>query len=220
MSKQNPFRYSTVSFFDVLMNGMGAFIALFMLSMLQPHQPKKTEEQGYVEGIYRITLTWDGQSNDDVDLYVRDPAEHIAYFSNRDAGLMHLEHDDLGASSNTTTDASGQRIRVEANEEHVILRGTMSGEYIVNVHMYSKRDPGPASVTVVLRRSKDNMALCTRTVALGQRGEEHTAFRFTLNADGEMISTNQLEIALTGGGQQQENQFLLPNQHNPFSGWF
>src|SRR5438477_392414 len=98
-------------------------------------------------GASAVTVAWPPSSDVDVDTYVQDPEGDIAYFSTPDAGLMHLEHDDLGRTNDTIG-----AVVVNHNGERVVLRGTTQGEYVGNVHMYEKLDPGGTRVALALYR--------------------------------------------------------------------
>ena len=55
--------------------------------------------------IYEIVLTWDGESEDDLDLYVRAASGHTVSFNNREGGqgsLISLDHDALGHRINNS----------------------------------------------------------------------------------------------------------------------
>jgi hypothetical protein len=149
-------------------------------------------------GQYAVEVTWPESRRDDVDTYVQDPAENVAWYANADVGLMHLEHDDLGAVSDRQR--HGTRIEtVRDNRERVVLRGVLPGEVTVNVHAYRKAGPAPCPVTVTLYRLRgDDTALLERRVALGYQGEEITAFRFTLDVSGRLLQHNRLGKVLAG----------------------
>lgn len=206
--------------FDVLMNALGAFIVLFALAIViaKDQAKKKPEQPGYSEGLYRISIVWDNASDDDVDLYVRDPAGNIAYFQNKANGLMHLERDDRGLYNDMTTLPTGEQATVKDNQEHVIIRGTITGEYVVNVHMYRKASANETPVAVTLRRSRDNAVLTEQHVVLTRIGDEKTAFRFTINESGEVSGTNTLEIRLIGTqhpSEYPEDNSSYPNSPDP-----
>jgi hypothetical protein len=143
-------------------------------------------------GEYAIEVTWPAGCNDDVDTYVEDPAGNIASYSNSDVGLMHLEHDDLGKSSDRQR--LGTRVAtVNDNRERVVLRGAIPGEVTVNVHAYRKLEPATCPVKVTLYRLRgDDSKLLERTVKLTSEGEEITVFRFTLDGRGELRGHNEL----------------------------
>jgi hypothetical protein len=163
-------------------------LLLFALVKLADFDPKHRPPRIDTYGVYAVTVAWAQASNDDVDTYVQDAQGEIAYFTKPDAGLMHLEHDDLGRAN----DSEGAVV-VNHNGERVILRGEVPGEYVVNVDMYEKNDPGSTRVEVSLYRLRGEDALVMhRSVTLRRVREEQTAFRFTLNAAGDVTDRNEL----------------------------
>ena len=193
-SKNN--RYQSVFFIDVMMNGLAAFIGLFVLAFLLINQ-KEDDQAIPTDGKYLITVNWDGKSKDDVDTYVMDPVGNVVYFNSREKGLMHLERDDRGEINDSDTDSNGESITVLRNEERVVIRGVVSGEYLVNVHMYRKRDQGPttAKITLIKLVGHDEQILEKERI-LEFEGDEETAFRFTLNANEQVVDTNELPRSL------------------------
>lgn len=178
------------SFLDLLFNTLIAFTALFILAFALINQNKKTPD---VKGAYIITVTWDDSFNDDVDTYVEDPERNLVFFRSREVGLMHLDRDDLGKSNDTITTQFGQ-IEYKENREIVTLRGTSQGEYCVNVHLYNRNDPEnqkPIEVTIQLDKiSPAYTPVIQKKVVLLVKGDEKTAFRFTVNSKGEVTSTS------------------------------
>lgn len=149
-------------------------------------------------GQFAVTTTWPAGSNNDVDLYVRDPNGNICYFGALTIGLMTLEGDDLGtATSGTETLPDGRKVVTDYNGERTVLHGIVPGEYTVNVQMYQQNDPGMTPVTVQLwsLRGNDEM-LHEQKVVLNKTGDEITAFRFTLDAAGHVSNINRLPAHL------------------------
>ncbi len=145
-------------------------------------------------GVAAVTTTWAAGSDDDVDVWLRDPAGRLCWFGARDSGLMHLEHDDLGASTS-------ERNVAGPNHERIVLRGILAGEYVVNVHLYLQSDPGPIAVTVQLwSLAGSDRLLLSRIVTLRGQGDEQTAFRFSLSGDGRLLSRSELPATLVGEG--------------------
>ena len=79
----------------------------------------------------------------------------------------------------------------------MVIRGVVSGEYLVNVHMYRKRDQGPttAKITLIKLVGHDEQILEKERI-LEFEGDEETAFRFTLNANEQVVDTNELPRSL------------------------
>ena len=78
----------------------------------------------------------------------------------------------------------------------VTIRGYVPGEYVVNVHMYTKREDKETPVTIILEKINPYKVVTGRNVVLKLRGDEKTAFRFTVDDEGKVIQTNQLEKGL------------------------
>ena len=140
-----------------------------------PRQPTSVETLGE----YAIEVTWPAARDDDVDTYVEDPAGNVVSFTNHDVGLMHLDHDDLGRSSDREPYRSTVAV-VRHNEERVVVRGVVPGEMTVNVHAYRMSAGTPCAVDVRLYRLRgEDRKLLERSVTLVRTGDEATAFRFT-----------------------------------------
>ena len=180
-----------MSAFELLLGVLFIFIVLVLTTT--PKKPTPTKISTF--GQYAVTATWPKNSNDDVDLWVEDPLGHYVWWNNQDAGLMHLESDDLGTMlSGTQRLADGKVIKVAFNGERTIIKGIVPGEYIVNIHMFRKVDKGSTPVVVQLwaLRGGDRV-LISKRIVLVRKGQEETAFRFTLSATGKASNFNDLQ---------------------------
>lgn len=149
-------------------------VALWLLVQLAP--PPKPSSAVHTYGLYAVTLVWPEKCNADLDLYVRQPSGEIVYFSHANGTAAHLEHDDLGTLGAYVD---------EDNFERIVLRAAEPGEYVANVHVYDQhscRPPARARVELWRLRGDDERVFM---VLLGMRGkgDEQTAFRFTLRGD-------------------------------------
>ncbi len=187
MSSDSPLAWVAIDFLCCLLLVVYTMIA-------PPPKPASIDTLGQ----YAIEVTWPSKANDDVDTYVEDPAGNIASFSDHDVGLMHLEHDDLGKSSDLVG-FGGKVSAVRDNRERVVIRGVIPGEVTVNVHAYRLRSRGGCPVVVKLYRLRgSDRTLLERSLTLRSQGEEATAFRFTLNGKGELIDHNELSKRFVG----------------------
>lgn len=183
--------FAKTLFMDVLANLLVCIVAIILLT--DPSKRKTSDPAIQLEGKYAVIIQWPDDSADDVDLHVRNPQGVTSYYSSRDTGLMHLEHDDLGKRGDTARNASGEDINVLVNLERTVIRGIVPGEYIVRVHMYDKQDPGPTPVKIRLVRligDDKELKLVERT--LETNGQMELAFRFTLNIDETASNINEL----------------------------
>jgi len=134
-----------------------------------------------------ITVTWPYGFNDDVDTYVIDPLNNITCFNRREDGLMHLDRDDIGHMNDTITLPNGKKIEYKENREIVSIRGIVPGEYVVNVHCYSRRTAGQAiPVNIRLEKMNPYKLVSFRDVELKETGSEETVFRFGIDKEGNI----------------------------------
>ena len=148
--------------------------------------------------IYEVVLTWNGESNDDLDIYVQAASGHVVSFNNREGGqgsLISLDHDALGkARNNTLPNENG--VVVNYNEEVVSFRGVTQGENIVTVHVYSKTDPDPVKATIKLIKIKPFKEVVVKERVFETVGQEKTAFRFTTDKNGDIVDISELPANL------------------------
>ena len=186
--------HTNLAFLDLLFNTLLCFAALFSLAfiLINPSQKNKTVD---AKAEFIITVIWPSEMDDDVDTYVEDPEGNLIAFNRREQGLMHLDRDDTGISFDTIATDFGL-IEYKENREMVTIRGYVPGEYVVNVHMYTKREDAETPVTIILEKINPYKVITGRNVVLKIKGDEKTAFRFTVNDEGKVIQTNQLEKGL------------------------
>ena len=186
--------FSFRPFIDVLFCCLLMLVAILFL--LKTEEQKTKARPPNV--IYEVVLTWDGESNDDLDLYVQAASGHVVSFNNREGGqgsLLSLDHDALGkARNNSLPDENG--IVVNYNEEVVSFRGVLKGENIATVHVYSKTDPTPIKATIKLIKIKPFKEIVTKERVFEAVGEEKVAFRFTTDKNGVIIDINELPANL------------------------
>jgi len=164
------------------------FVFLFVTSFLQINV--KAEQAGVVlKAEYIVTLTWDDKSSDDVDMWLEDPVGNIVFFKSQEAGLMHLDRDDVGHRKDFISLRSGQVIDVESNFEVLSIRGFIPGEWTLNLHMFAKRDTAP--VRAVIKMEKINPRVETifvKEFTMSEEWQEITVARFTMGYGGDIMS--------------------------------
>ena len=186
--------FSFRPFIDVLFCCLLMLVAILFLLKTE-EQKTKTRPPNV---IYEVILTWDGESNDDLDLYVQAASGHVVSFNNREGGqgsLISLDHDALGKiRNNTLPDENG--VVVNYNEEIVSFRGVTEGENIVTVHVFSKRDEEPIKASIKLIKIKPFKEVASKEKIFDLVGEEKTAFRFTTDENGGILDINTLPANL------------------------
>jgi hypothetical protein len=187
---------------DFLLGLVVVFVVLFQLSLVVANDDaaKAKEEHLRNASLYLIKMSWPGDSDDDVDLYVFDPAHHLIFFKTMQSGLMSLDRDDTGRGSNTVILPDGRKVISAWNEERATIRGIIEGEYIVNTHMYRKSSSAPTKVEVSLYKtdSSEDIMVHQKVVTLSAERQEGTAFRFTLTKDGNVVDINELPKSFVG----------------------
>ena len=169
--------FSFRPFIDVLFCCLLMLVAILFLLKADEEQVKMRPPNT----LYEVILTWKGESEDDLDLYVQAASGHVVSFNNREGGegsLISLNHDALGKSRNNSLQRNTEGKVVGFNEEIVAFRGATEGENIVNIHVYRKKDEEPVEATVVLIKIKPFKEIVKKVRVLSKTGDEKTAFRF------------------------------------------
>lgn len=176
--------------FDYMLALLGIFLIIAITE-----KPKTTPMRIETLGQYAVNIRWTENSDDDVDLYVQNPQGQIAFFSALTIGNMKLAGDDLGCYSGTAYGSEGNC----KNGERILITQALPGEYIANVHMYQKAEPGPTEVTCELWRLRgDDHVLISKKIVLVRQGQEVTCFRWTLNRAGDASNFNNLPKQFIG----------------------
>ena len=188
-------RRSELGFTDLLFNALLGFVVMFVIAFLLINPVAET---GVVDNKaeFLITLTWPDGRREDVDLYVADPEGRLVWFRRREAGLMHLDRDDLG-QSNDMIEVAGKKIVNPVNQEIVSIRGIAPGEYVVNLHLY--RDDRGKAVPAKVKVEKLNprvKLVYYGDVTLNGHGDEKTAVRFSVTSTGDFRDVNRLAKAI------------------------
>lgn len=182
-------------FTDLLFNALLGFTFLFLIAIMFMNPEAKT---GIIDpkAEYILTITWEDNSPDDVDVWVEDPEGQILWFRTPEAGLLHLDRDDRGLVNDTIT-INGEEVQNPLNQEVVTLRGVVKGEYIVNLHYYASETGTPVDVNVRLVKVNPKLEIIYYgTVNLEKRGDEKTAVRFKIGRDGSIFGINFLPKSL------------------------
>ena len=179
------------AFTDVLFNALLGFAFMFVIAfalMAEPTDGGNVEAKAEV----LVTVRWEDRHPDDVDTLVEDPSGNLVWYHNRDAGLMHLDRDDRGLFQDRIV-LDGEEISNPINQETVTVRALTPGEYVVNVLHYQANYAEPLPVSIKVEKLNPAVEL----VYYGQRelagsGDEQTAVRFTIGANGAVLGTNEL----------------------------
>lgn len=179
------------SFNDLLFNMLGGFILLFICTFLLIAPATKKDIKTNAEFV--ATVTWDENSQDDVDTWLEDPLGNVLYYGHKSVGFMHLDKDDLGWVNDTIIMPDGEEVILRINQEITTIRGFVPGEWTLNVHMFRKTEDMPATVNIRLDKLNPTVVpVFIKTVTLSRHGQEETVARFTMDANGNIIDMNNL----------------------------
>ena len=184
-----------VPFTDILFNALLGFAVMLFIAFALIRPEART---GIVDTKAEviITVTWPDNNEDDIDTYVQEPSGDVVWYHAMQKGLVTLDRDDRGSYLDEIT-VDGETVRVPLNQETVTVRGVVPGEYVVNVYHYL--NPSAAAVPVTVKVEKINPTLTVvyyDTVLLRKAGDERTAVRFTLDAQGRVSEVNTRQASL------------------------
>jgi len=183
------------AFTDLLFNALLGFAMMFIIAFMLMSDPEK---EGNIEtkAEMLITVRWPDEHPDDVDTLIEGPQGEVVWYHNRDSGLMHLDRDDRGLLADRVT-MDGKTLINPINQETVTVRALQSGEYTVNLLHYRSNYSEPLPVTVKVEKLNPEVSLVHYgKLDLRGTGDEQTAVRFRLNADGTVRGTNKLQKKL------------------------
>ena len=177
---------SNLAFVDLLFNLLVGFTSLFVIAFLLINPISKTGEVT-PPTVMLIEMAWDKESIYDMDLWFRGPDGEWVSYRAKDNGYATLERDDLGSRSDTYI-INGESITVARNYEVISLSDLPSGEYVVNVHFFSR--VGPATqIDVKVATLSPYIVIYDGTLTATPR-QDNTAVSFVINREGKAEDIN------------------------------
>jgi hypothetical protein len=189
--REEPFDPFSVMLFKALQ----VVSFLFFLALLAI-SPEATVGKIDSKAEFIVTMDWPDNHPDDLDLFVQDPAGNIAWYRHREAGFMVLDRDDRGGSNDFIV-VNNKKISSPIREEIVTIRGIVAGEYTVNVSHFLATTSAPVPAKVKVQKLNPTaQVIFEDTVYVDHSGDEKTAVRFTLDADGKVTDVNKRQKSL------------------------
>lgn len=166
------------------------FIALLMVS------PDVKDGKIDSKAEFIITMDWPDNHPDDLDLFVQDPVGNVAWYRHREAGFLTLDRDDRGGANDFIV-INGRKIPSPIREEIVTVRGIVAGEYTVNVSHFRATTGQPVPVNVKVQKLNPTaQVIFDDKITVDHGGDEKTALRFWLDAEGKVIDVQQRQKSL------------------------
>lgn len=194
--------YNSTSFFDLLLNIALILFLMFAIAFMQI-KPESKKAAIETKAEYIITVTWPKDNTDDVDPWLKDPIETnpVLHYNLKEVGLSHLDRDDRGNITDWITLANGKIIKYDYNQEIITIRGIVPGEWILNIHMFGKREKEPTPVTIKIEKLNPSVkTVFLKTVVLEYHKEEKTVTRFEMAENGDLIAFDDLPASLIPRG--------------------
>lgn len=192
---------SSIAFLDFLFNLVLTFvvIAILLLVIMKTETAKPSVEN---KSDFVVMIEWDNDTADDVDLWVKDPADQVVGFPNKEQPGMHLQRDDVGLLGEQVLNVDNELKGELKNVEIVNITAWQKGTYSVNLHLYkSDKRAGHSTgeITVTIRVMKVNpfYELAPVTVKLDRtahEGNELPILNFTVSDKGMIESADRLPI--------------------------
>ena len=161
------------------------FIALLSIS------PDSKDGKVDSKAEFIITMDWPDNHPDDLDLFVQDPIGNIAWYRHREAGFLTLDRDDRGGANDFII-INGRKLLSPIREEIVTVRGVVAGEYTVNISHFQATTGQPVAATVKVQKLNPTaQVVFDDKVMVDHTGDEKTALRFKLDAEGKVIDVHR-----------------------------
>ena len=200
MNKRFDFR---TAYIDLLLNVLTTILFILALAFAMIVMKKSESEEAGIkkDAQFIFTAEWSKDIDCDVDIWVKDPQENIAFFRNQSVGIMNIERDDQGSMNDTLYDTEGNLLSVVTeNKEMWTLRGKQPGEFTFNLHLYNcVKDNKPMEhnseievpVTVELYKVNPSYVLLRKQIVVLTRiWEEKTAFVVDMRENGSVEFRN------------------------------
>jgi hypothetical protein len=92
---------------------------------------------------------------------------------------------------------NGRKIANPIRQETISIRGILAGEYTVNVNYYLATQAAPVPVTVKIEKVNPHVEVVSYdTVMLDHMGQEKTAARFKIAANGDILDVSHRDKSL------------------------
>lgn len=167
---------------------MLGFAAMFLLSLAMITAAQKKEDQSLKRDVeYFIRIEWQGDSDNDVDMWLQDPTGDMIGYKDKQRNHMYLERDNLGNDANL-------KVPGHINEEVISLLKAVPGWYTLNLHWFERRtdNRNPEISYSIIKMKPTMQTIANGTAALKYKGQELTVLRFRMNKNGDIDQTDTL----------------------------
>lgn len=162
-----------------------------MSMFLVTDEKKKDNDANIVaKAEYMVTIEWDNDSLNDIDLWMKAPNGEVIYFRHLSSNLgIFLERDDLGGTNDIIVTVDGDKKIIPINKEVITMRAIVPGNYTINIHAFSlKKDINRTAENVKVSVIKINpfKIVLDKQVLLDKQGQEVTVWSFVMDKEGNI----------------------------------
>jgi len=203
---------SSIAFRDVIFGALGIFVVFFILFITHINPPAKKDDGDITSpGNVIIKVEWPGKLDIDIDTWVWLEGEPRPVGYSYSHGVhVDLLRDDLGL----TYDETNEKF------ELMIVRGTIPGRYIINIHCFSIKEYSSKiasegiPIKVLVERFDGNSShtiIYSNSVVLKEVKEEKTVVVFELDENGTVVRNSKAtnKFIPLAGRKTINPQFLL-----------
>ena len=189
MKTENPKYSSSRSFLDFMFILVCCLTLFFIVTLIQI---LKNNEGIIHKAEFVITMTWDKEDQNDIDLWLKDPNGNIIYYKDKEAPSMFLDRDDLG-HSNDEIIINGVEHVIKINQEIISIRAIVPGRWVVAAHFYKRHDKQPpgTEIPITVRMDKINpkiKIIFMKDIVMRYTWQEITVASFEVLPDGSIIN--------------------------------
>ena len=180
--------YSTMAaWLNITTKLLFSFVALFILAVLLVNAETENKKSDFLpKAEFLVVLDWEDGSQNDIDLWIKDPTGAIVGYPRKQSGAAFLDVDNLGRGTNAYIGADGAEHEAESRREIITVRQIIPGPWSVSVHYFSGRGPNKATVTILKMNPYAQVLL--RKVELDTVKQEIGIASIEMDGDGNVIS--------------------------------
>ena len=179
--------YNNTSFLDILFNFL--LISIILLAIAVSFiivERNKADIETKAEFV--LILKWTGEHDNDIDIWINDPADRTLWFREKEVGMMHLDRDDRGHIDDRYTASGGKEKIIFINQEIATIRGILAGEWTVNIHLYRQNINEPTDTNIkLIKLNPRATVIFDKDYKMSTYWEEITVARFTMTQAGEIL---------------------------------
>jgi len=185
----NPKYSSHNTFKDFMFIMVCCIVLFFMIAIVNQN---KNNEGIRHKAEFVITMEWDKEDQNDIDLWLKDPKGNIIYYKDKEAPSMFLDRDDLG-HQNDAIEVGGVTKIIKINQEIISIRSFVPGRWIVAIHFYKRHDKKPPGTEIPVNIQMNKMnpqikILFNETKIMRYTWQEETVATFDMLPDGTITN--------------------------------